>query len=156
MNILVLGVNPSPLTTILKRDGYNVLECFDSIDIEFLRNHRIHFAVSYRYRSIIKKPIIDFLRGRIINLHISLLPFNRGADPNLWSFLENTPKGVTIHYVDSGLDTGDIIAQKEIDFDVETETLATTYDKLNTEIIHLFEEHWPLIIKGKASRWKQY
>jgi methionyl-tRNA formyltransferase len=88
-------------------------------------------------------------------LHISLLPWNRGADPNLWSFLEDTPKGVTIHYVDEGLDTGDIIVQKEVFFDYSDENLATTYQKLNEEILELFKSEWPLISAGKAPRQKQ-
>ena len=35
-------------------------------------------------------------KGKIINLHISFLPFNRGYYPNLWSHQEGTPSGVTI------------------------------------------------------------
>ena len=53
---------------------------------------------------------------KIINLHISYLPWNKGASPNLWSVVEETKKGVSIHYVDSTLDTGEIIVQKELDF----------------------------------------
>jgi len=37
------------------------------------------------------------------------------ADPNVWSFIEKTPKGVSIHYLDAGIDTGDIIAQKLVE-----------------------------------------
>ena len=38
-------------------------------------------------------------------MHISYLPFNRGAHPNYWSFKDNSPKGVTIHFIDNGIDT---------------------------------------------------
>ncbi|MCL0081308.1 hypothetical protein M1N64_03665 [Peptococcaceae bacterium] len=50
---------------------------------------------------------MDKFQGRAINLHISFLPWNRGADPNFWSFIENAPVGVSIHYLDEGIDTGD-------------------------------------------------
>jgi methionyl-tRNA formyltransferase len=83
------------------------------------------------------------------------LPWNRGADPNLWSFLEDTPKGVSIHYIDEGIDTGDIIVQKELFFNKKAETLASTYKKLNTEIIELFKMYLEPIIKGKIVRNKQ-
>jgi len=155
MNVLVLGVTPSPVSLILKELGYSVVESEALVDVHFLKRKAIDFAVSYRYRHLIRKPIIEYLRGNIINLHISLLPWNRGADPNLWSFLEDTPKGVTIHVVDEGLDTGDIIAQKEIFFENSVETLATTYMKLNEEILELFKREWPSITKGNAARREQ-
>ncbi len=155
MKILVLGTMPSRLTPILKEYGCEVIECEDLLGVDFLGENRIDFAVSYRYRYIIRKPIIEYLKGNIINLHISLLPWNRGADPNLWSFLEDSPKGVSIHYIDEGVDTGDIIAQKEVPFDISKETLATTYMKLNAEIVDLFRCQWPLVMDGKASRYRQ-
>ncbi len=155
MNILYLGVSPFPLTSIIKESGCKVVECDRKVNVEFLRKYSIDFAVSYRCPHIIRKPVIDYLQGNIINMHISLLPWNRGSDPNLWSFLENTPKGVTIHYLDEGLDTGQIIAQKEIVFDGKDETLATTYQKLNEEIIALFKNKWRAILHGEIIGIKQ-
>jgi methionyl-tRNA formyltransferase len=155
MNVLLLGKVGSPLTPIIQDSDCTVLEYEDFISVDLLKEHNINFAVSYGYRHIIKKPIIDFLNGRIINLHISYLPWNRGADPNLWSFLEETPKGVTIHYINEGLDTGDIISQKEIFFDEQYDTLRTTYEKLSQHIIRLFKDNWTDILKGKVKRIKQ-
>ena len=155
MNVLILGTSPSPLRPIIQHNHCCAIEYSEPVDIEFIRQRSIEFAVSYRFRYLVRKPVIEYLKGKIINLHISLLPWNRGSDPNLWSFLENAPKGVTIHYMDEGLDTGDIIAQKETSFDVATETLASTYAILNSEIIELFRAQWPLIIRGKCSRQKQ-
>ncbi len=155
MNILVLGYIPSPVTPIIKAHNDQVIEVDHPIDIEFLKKNNIIWAIVFGYRHIIKKPVIDYLEGKIINLHISLLPWNRGADPNLWSFLENTPKGVTIHYIDEGLDTGDIIAQKELFFNNKDHTLATTYSILKQEIIDLFKAEWPNIRQSKAKRLPQ-
>ena len=155
MNVLVLSTVPSPIKSIIENHGCDCIERSDPIDVELLKKYRIDFAVSYRFRHIIKKSSIDYLNGKIINLHISLLPWNRGADPNLWSFLENTPKGVSIHYVDEGVDTGDIIAQKRIRFDVGSETLASTYEILNSEILELFKTQWPLIMGEECARKKQ-
>jgi len=103
---------------------------------------RPDLIISYNYNHVIKQNIIDFMEERIINLHISLLPFNRGFDPNFWSFMENTPKGVSIHLVDSKVDTGDILYQKELFFDEKTETLGSSYKCLNDEIQHLFKDNW--------------
>lgn len=81
-------------------------------------------------------------------MHISLLPWNRGSAPNLWSFWEDTPKGVTIHEMDAGIDTGPIIAQKELFFDEEKETFSSTYNILQKEIVELFKECWGDISNG--------
>ena len=149
MNVLLIGLIPSPLKPIVEADDCNVLETDAPISVAYLRTHSVDFVVSYRYRHIIKKDTIDYMKGHIINLHISLLPWNRGADPNLWSFLEDTPKGITVHYIDTGIDTGDIIVQQHIMFDLEHETLSTSYQKLNEKIIQLFSEYWRLITRGK-------
>ena len=89
--------------------------------------------------------MIAAVRGHIINMHISLLPWNRGSSPNLWSFIDNTPKGVTIHILDEGLDTGDVLLQKELYFDEQKETLASSYEKLNYEIVNLLQNNWAYI-----------
>jgi len=155
MNVLVIGRMPSPITPIIRDSGRRVSESDVPIDVDYLQINAIEFIVSYGYRHIIQSAVIEHLRDRIVNLHISLLPWNRGADPNLWSFLEDTPKGVTIHCVDEGLDTGDIIVQKEIFFYPNGETLASTYEQLNQEIIGLFKQHWPDIAIGEAPRRRQ-
>jgi methionyl-tRNA formyltransferase len=111
-------------------------------------------AVVHGYRRLIRPPVLDLLPGRIVNLHISLLPWNRGSDPNLWSFVDDTPKGVTIHHVDPGLDTGDIVAQRELAFGDE-ETLGSTYAALQAALLELFLATWPAIRAGTAPRTPQ-
>lgn len=124
------------------------------IDEAVLNNTMPDFIISYGYRHIIKEWVINRYPDKIINLHISMLPWNRGADPNFWSFIDDTPKGVSIHYVDKGIDTGDIIAQKEVFFQGE-HTLKTSYDKLQDEIQLLFRSKWKDIKSGNIERKKQ-
>src|SRR5262249_8890160 len=59
-----------------------------------------------------------FPRG-VVNLHPALLPFNRGAHPNVWSIVDGTPAGATLHWMDENVDTGDIIAQMPVEVAVE-------------------------------------
>lgn len=101
----------------------------------------VDFIVSYRYKHIIRNNVVDNFGCRAINLHSSLLPWNRGSDPTLWSFLEDTPKGVTIHCIDNGIDTGRIIAQREVALD-SSETLRSAYDKLSLAMEDLFFDNW--------------
>jgi methionyl-tRNA formyltransferase len=112
------------------------------------------WVVSYGYRHILKKEHIQSSNNPIINLHISYLPWNKGADPNYWSWVENTPKGVTIHAIDEGIDTGDIFIQKEVNFN-GNETLSSSYNKLKNEIEDLFINNFENIVKGRILLQKQ-
>jgi methionyl-tRNA formyltransferase len=99
----------------------------------------------------------DFIRlfpKGCINLHPALLPHNRGRFPNIWSIVSKTPAGVTIHYIDEGIDTGDVIAQKEVPVEV-TDTGASLYRRLEIEGLELFKATWPAIQAGTASRSPQ-
>ena len=52
-------------------------------------NKNTILVISFGYRNLIKKEILDFSKNiEFINLHMSYLPFNRGAHPNFWSFVE--------------------------------------------------------------------
>ena len=140
-NILFLGTYRSDLVKFLSEQGDQVI-CLEkkiTADSELVK--QANFIISYGYRYILKKDILDKFKQKIINIHIYLLPWNRGADPNLWSFLEDTPKGVTIHYIDSGIDTGNILVQQKVCFSME-ETLKTTYDKLSYTAEELLKKHW--------------
>ncbi len=155
MRILILGPTDSPFTSIIRKHGNETVNITEPVDVDFLKKNAIDFIVSYGYRYLLRTPVLKFLPDQIINLHISYLPWNRGADPNLWSFLENTPKGVSIHYIDEGIDTGDIIVQKKVFFNLKAETLATSYHKLQNEIVLLFEQIWPEIVNGTNPRKRQ-
>lgn len=61
----------------------------------------------------IPTAVLDQFRHGVMNIHPSLLPAYRGPAPLFWQFRENTEAfGVTVHLVDAGLDTGDILAQR--------------------------------------------
>lgn len=107
-----------------------------------LKKLQPELVVSYNYSYLIKEEMIKYMKGNIVNLHISYLPWNRGVSPNLWSFIDNTPKGVTIHQVSAEFDKGKILYQKQCFFDPETETFETAYQKLNQAVTTLFMEKW--------------
>lgn len=152
MKILFLSNNEISNNLIywLKNIAKEEIVVYDKpINIEFFKKIKANFIISYNYRFIIKQEIINYMKNNIINLHISLLPWNKGADPNVWSFLEDTPKGVTIHIIDEGIDTGPILVQKEVYIDESTETLKSSYDKVHREIQELFKRSWNDIKNNK-------
>jgi methionyl-tRNA formyltransferase len=82
-------------------------------------------------------------------LHPSFLPYNRGSNPNVWSIVEETPAGVTLHYIDKGVDTGNIIAQKHVAVE-PLDTGETLYRKLEKTCVALFKATWPLMRSGQV------
>lgn len=149
MRILFLGPKNVRIYNWLISKNENVISIEDKISIDVINKHNFNFLISYKYRFILTQDILKLFPKRAINLHISYLPFNRGSDPNLWSFIEDTKKGITIHYIDTGIDTGEILVQKEYEFFNKNETLKSTYDFLNESIQNLFIENWDLIKQNK-------
>ena len=153
--VLFLGPSDSPIYLWLIEQGENVFSTTDKFSADYILDNQFNFLISYGYRYILKKDVLDLFPNRAINMHISYLPYNRGADPNFWSFFDGTPKGVSIHYLDEGIDTGDIIIQKEVFFDsLDVETLGSSYQKLQIEIQNLFFQHWGLIKNQKCTTKK--
>jgi len=150
--VLFLGSPVSPVRLWLFDTGHcDVTATEDPLDAAWVAEKKFEYLVSFGYRHIVRPDVIALFphEHKRINLHISLLPYNRGADPNLWSILDNTPSGVTIHVLDEGLDTGKIVAQTKIVFDDETQTLGTSYANLQENMLALFKATWPSILAGK-------
>lgn len=147
--------NTDDLYQWLKEQEPLVYKITNRLTKEMVEQLAPSFAVSFNYRHLISGEVLELLPDRVINLHTSLLPYNRGSAPNVFSFLEDTPKGVTIHLMDRGLDTGDILCQKELKFDEEKETFATTYDKLLEEMKQMFRENWQAIRAGELKPVRQ-
>ena len=157
MKILFLGPKKEPqkaLIDYLINDGNSIVRCDEKMNRKNIDKCEYDFLISFGYRYIISKEILNYFKEKVINLHISYLPWNKGSDPNLWSILENTPKGVTIHQMDCGLDTGKILYQKEIFFN-ENDTLKSSYEKLQTELVKLFKANWENIKYNKVIPKKQ-
>jgi len=104
--------------------------------------------ISFGYLHILKVDFLNSVLCPVINLHISYLPYNKGAHPNFWSFYDNTPSGVTIHLIDEGIDTGAIIYQKYVNFDNGERTFSQTYKRLINEIERLFLDNLGNIIRN--------
>lgn len=149
-HILYLGPDREVIRRCFESTGDRVVQAEGDLRMhpELLGN--VDLIVSYGYRHIIRPEVVRRFENRIVNLHISLLPWNRGADPNIWSFLENTPKGVSVHYIDAGVDTGNLLCQQIVPMTV-TETLRSSYQKLSDAIESLFVAQWGAIRNGRIT-----
>ena len=65
------------------------------------------------FDQIFKSEIIYLSKHKIINCHAGKLPFYRGRNVLNWVLINDEEFGITVHYVDEGIDTGDIILQKK-------------------------------------------
>ena len=111
-------------------------------------------GLSVLFDYILKPEFLSIFPQGMVNLHPAYLPYNRGQYPNVWSIIEGTPAGVTLHYIDDRIDMGDIIAQKEVPVEL-VDTGETLYRKLEQASITLFQETWSLIKSGGAPRIPQ-
>ncbi len=154
MNILFLGPECLPLENCLTLE-HRLTRVETEISFEWLHKQDFNFCISYRYKKILKREVLEYFGSNIINLHISYLPWNRGYDPNIWSFLEDTPKGVSIHVIDEGIDTGPILLQEYVDVNIAKDTLKTSWDRLSNAIESLFLKYHNEIISGAISPTSQ-
>ncbi|MCG8584700.1 MAG: hypothetical protein MI757_08320, partial [Pirellulales bacterium] len=136
------------------RQVYDASRLRDPATLSALRSRGAEVGVSVLFGYILRPQCIDLFPQGIVNLHPSYLPYNRGQYPNVWSLVEGTPSGVTLHYIDEGLDTGDIIAQQEV-LTTATDTGKSLYEKLEKAGLELFYSEWPAIADGIATRKPQ-
>lgn len=107
------------------------------------------------YGQILPESILEIPRLGCINIHGSLLPKYRGAAPIQWSIINGDAiTGVTIMYMDKGMDTGDMILKKEMVIE-STDTYKTLHDKMMTVGAEALKEALPLIVSGGKMRQKQ-
>lgn len=96
---------------------------------------------------ILKSPLLDAPKNGFVNTHPSLLPYNRGKHYNFWVLVEQARFGVTLHRVDTGVDSGDIVAQTVIDYDW-CDNGGTLYFKAQAAMVSLFCQTYPLLRTG--------
>ncbi|MBZ5876644.1 methionyl-tRNA formyltransferase [Chromohalobacter israelensis] len=84
--------------------------------VSYVNHQDCDVLVSMSFNQIIKKNLIKASSQGFINCHAGALPFYRGRNPINWALINGEKKvGVTVHYVDEGIDTGDIIIQDFIE-----------------------------------------
>jgi methionyl-tRNA formyltransferase len=122
--------------------------------MDAIRSLHPDLGISILFDYILKPEFLRLFPSGVINLHPAFLPYNRGQYPNVWSIVEGTPAGATLHYIDAHIDTGDIIARKEVAVE-PVDTGESLYRKLERASLNLFQETWPLLKAGKAERIPQ-
>lgn len=104
---------------------------------------------------IIKEKILNMASYGFVGIHGSLLPKYRGWAPLVWPIINGEKEsGISLFYLDNGLDSGDIIAQKKFLINVE-DTIEDVLSKAERLAEIILIEYGPLLLNGKAPRTKQ-
>lgn len=123
---------------VFRPKDYADRETYEKEILERLQALEIDLVVLAGYMRLITNVLVEPLYGRLINIHPSLLPSFPGLDA-IKQALDYGVKvtGVTVHYVDGGMDTGPIIAQRSVAITPEDteESLATRIHAIEHELL---------------------
>jgi methionyl-tRNA formyltransferase len=155
MHILILGPRPrnASIEKALLAEGHRCRLTEAALQSEEVEG--VDWLVVNGYAPILKRPIIERVGGRVLNIHPSYLPYGRGIFPLFWALFHGWPTGVSIHQIDPGIDTGAVYARKHIHPTGPAETLRTFNQRLLDEANRLFLETWPAIAAGTLQPTKQ-
>jgi phosphoribosylglycinamide formyltransferase-1 len=103
-------------TVTLDHKAYAGREAFDAAVVGALREHGVEWVVLAGFMRIVTRVLLDAFPMRVVNIHPALLPAFPGVDAQKQALDHGVRvTGVTVHFVDSGTDTGPIIAQRALD-----------------------------------------
>ena len=110
--------------------------------IQTIRDLQPEIGVSAYFGYVLKTDMLEIFPRGVLNLHPAFLPYNRGANPNVWPIIEGTRAGVTLHWMDEGIDTGPIVLRRQEPV-YAWDTGQSLYRRLENQAIEVFTEAWP-------------
>ena len=146
------------LIKIAEQESIPLLQNRDINSKEFLStlsSYNCDIFVSLAFNQIFKKNLIELPPLGIINCHAGKLPEYRGRNILNWALINDENEfGITVHYVDEGIDTGDIILQKTFKIN-DSDTYKTLLGVAFIQCGEIVQDALSLIKKKKAARVKQ-
>jgi methionyl-tRNA formyltransferase len=152
---------PNPDEVLRSRARQSDIPFFAHADVnsnEFLqavRAFNCDLFVSMSFNQILRRQMIREPRLGTINCHAGKLPFYRGRNVLNWALINDEKTfGITVHHVDEGIDTGDIIAQREYAID-DTDTYASLLERAYIGCAELLFDAVKQLQSGRARRTPQ-
>jgi methionyl-tRNA formyltransferase len=122
---------------------------------EVVRSLRPDLNVSVSYDQIVRRPLLESAALGFLNFHAGLLPRYRGRNVVNWAILNGeTEIGITAHFMDEGIDSGDLVLQRTLPIGW-TDTYGTVLDRVVAAFPDLVEDAISVIAAGKATRTPQ-
>ena len=124
-------------------------------DFQIIKDKNPDLIITCAYGQILSKEVLDIPKYGCINIHASLLPKYRGASPMQACLLNGDDKtGVTLMYMDEGMDTGDIISMKECVIN-DDDNLENIHDRLSLLGVEILKENLDKLFSLDVPRIKQ-
>lgn len=134
---------------------YKIGDVSMPLDIRRLRELEPDIIFCIGWPQIIKREILQIPQYGCVGIHPTLLPERRGGAPINWCLIDGLSKsGVTLFYFSEGVDSGDIIAQREFEITLK-DTAGTVMNNVTNIAVELIKEYYPLLEKGNAPRLPQ-
>ena len=127
----------------------------ESLTVEKIKSLNPELILVVGYRKLFPQEILDVPKFGIIGLHASMLPHLRGQAPLNWSIINGDPEaGITMFFMDGGIDSGDIIAQKKTKIQ-DSDNITDLKRSINGLAVELIAENIRSVLKGTVKRIKQ-
>ena len=127
----------------------------DPESLEFLRQFRLDLMFVIGWSQLLGREALAIASGGVIGFHPTLLPVGRGRAPIPWTLIHGFKRsGATLFYLDEGVDSGDIIAQREFEIGLE-DTAWTVYQKAVVALEEILRAYFSLLREGRAPRIPQ-
>jgi methionyl-tRNA formyltransferase len=140
--------------TVAKKHGIPIFFP-NELTVEKIKEINPDLILIVGYRKLIPQQILDIPKKGVIGLHASLLPHLRGQAPLNWSIIiGDTKAGVTMFKMDKGIDTGDIIGQKETLISSK-DTIVDLKQRIQKLSVELVVEFVPKILNDDVRMKKQ-
>lgn len=149
------GVRFDPLAEAYGIPCLKIRNINETGSVEFLRQLRPDLIFVIGWSQLLSREVLAIPPGGVIGFHPTLLPEGRGRAPIPWTLIHGLQRsGATLFYLDEGVDSGDIIGQREFDIGIE-DTAGTVYEKAVAVLVALLRTYFPLLMQGRASRTPQ-
>ena len=137
-------------TAVFRREDYPTNKAHNQAMVDFLAPRGIDLVILAGYMRILKAPMLEAYRNRIINIHPALLPSFPGLDGQKQALEYGVRySGCTVHFVDAGVDMGPIILQKVVPVE-QDDTVETLSARILKEEHKLLPRAITLIAQGKV------
>jgi phosphoribosylglycinamide formyltransferase-1 len=136
-------------TVVIDHKAYADRTAFDQALSECLEKHRVDIIVLAGFMRILTEGFVKKYHGRLINIHPALLPAFPGAHAikDAWD-AKVKETGVTVHFVDTGVDTGPVILQRKIRV-LPDDTLETLEARIHSLEYEIYPQALNLVLSGK-------
>jgi len=136
-------------TRVISHKDYATRELFDEALAQCIDSHKVDCVVLAGFMRVLTEGFVKKYHGRLINIHPALLPAFPGAHAikDAWE-AKVKETGVTVHFVDSGVDTGPVILQRKVSV-LPDDTLEVLEARIHQMEYELYPEALNLVLFGK-------